>query len=368
MMLGDLGASVVKVEPPDGDYLRRLGPPTAGADAAAFLGVNRSKQSVRLAWAEDAAARRALDRLIAEADVLISDLVPADEQRHGLAYETLAAAHPRLLSCSITPYGDTGPMANQPATELEVQGYSAQWRYLGVPGEAPVRMGIPIGAMNAAVFAFQGILGALYERRTSGVGQKIAVSQLGGQIALQSIMWSAESEPDEWIGHCVAHLRPPAQGYPTKDRSILWGFISDIRGYDEAIQAFCERLGIVDILEGSDPKAFGWVDLHRERFEAAFREHSADEIVAWVRELGGNAVQYHTFETFAQDPQARAIGLVSEYDYPGVGTLRTTGLPWEFSATPAHHGRPPLLGEHTEQVLRAAGLTEDEITDASRGA
>lgn len=91
------------------------------------------------------------------------------------------------------------------------------------------------------------------------------------------------------------------------------------------------------------------------------------ESVAWVRELGGNAVQHHTFETFAE-PQAQAIGLLSEYDYPGVGTLRTTGLPWAFSGTPAHDGRPPLLGERTEHVLRAAEFTEDEIAAAGKGA
>ena len=361
MMMGDLGATVTKVEPPEGDYLRWLGPPVAADAAAAFLGVNRSKRSVRLAWTDDPASRGALDRLIAQADVLISDLQPAEAQRHGLTYAALGAAHPRLLVCSITPYGDRGPMADHPATELEVQGYSAQWRYLGEPGAAPVRMGIPIGAMNAAVFGFQGILAALYERARSGLGQQIGVSQLGSQIALQSIMWSAESEPDEWIGHCVAHLRPPAQGFPTKDRAMLWGFISDVRGFDEAIQAFCERLGIPEVLEGSDPKAFGWVDSKREAFEEAFKHYSADEIAGWVRELGGNAVPYHTFETFARDPQAQAIGLLSEYEYPGVGRMGTTGLPWEFSETPAHHGRPPALGEHSAQVLGELGLSAPQI-------
>ncbi|MEX2446105.1 MAG: CoA transferase [Dehalococcoidia bacterium] len=361
MMLADLGATVTKVEPPEGDYLRRLGGATVGEDAAAFLGVNRSKQSVRLAWAEDARAREALDRLIARADVLITDLRAPDASAQGLDHDALGEAHPRLVLCSLTPYGDSGPWADRPATELEVQGYSAQWRYLGVPDAAPVRQGIPIGALNGAVFAFQGILAALYERTRSGQGQKVEVSQLGGQIALQSIMWSAESEPDEWTGHCVAHLRPPAQGYPTADRSILWGFISDIPGYDEAITAFCERLGISHILEGSDPKEYGWVDLHKDAFEDAFRKHSADEIVGWVRELGGNAVPYHTFESLAQDPQALALGLIAEYEYPGVGRLKTTGLAWEFSETPARYGRPPLLGEHTAQVLGALGLTAAEI-------
>ncbi len=358
MTMADLGATVVKVEPPTGDYLRQLGPPFAGADAAAFLGVNRSKQSVRLAWEADSTSRAALDRLIAQADVLVSDLPPSAAEAQHLDYASLEVSHPRLVLCSLTPFGDTGPIADQPATELEVQGMSAIWRYFGEPGGEPVRMGVPIAAANAAIFAFQGTMAALVERARSGRGQKVEVSQLGSQLVMQTIMWASESEPDEWIGHCVAHLRPPARGYATKDQAILWGFMSD----EEAYRTFCERLGIPEVADRADPGDFVRQEDLKPIFEKAFAKHTAQELVQWVRELGGNAVPYHTFETFSRDEQAIATGLVSEYEHPGLGRIGTTGLPWEFSNTPAVHGRPPLLGEHNDEVLGSLGLSAPQVS------
>ena len=348
--MADLGATVVKVEPPDGDPMRRLGPPFVGTDAAAFLGVNRSKQSVCLDWQQDPRAREALDRLIGQADVLISDFQPAAARQHGLDYGSLQAAHPRLVLCSITPFGDSGPMADQPATDLEIQGLSAQWRYLGDYGtpSAPVRMGIPIGPVYAAIFGFHGTMAALYERAQSGRGQRVSVNQMGSQLTMQSTMWTSESEPDDWAGHCTLHLGPRARGYPTADRAILWGFGQDQAG----LRTFCERLGIPEVMEKYSD-GMGWQRQMQPVFEKAFVQHGADELVQWVRELGGNAVPYHTFETLTQDPQALALGLISKYDYPGAGSIGTIGLAWEFSNSPAQHGRPPRLGEHTDEVLAA---------------
>ena len=349
MTMGDLGAAVTKVEPSQGDYLRRHGPPFVGTDAAAFLGVNRSKQSVCLDWRTDATARASFDRLLADADVLISDLQPTAAREAQVDYASLAATHPRLVLCSITPFGDTGPMADQPATDLEIQGISAQWRWLGEAGAKgePVRMGVPIGPLYAAIFAFHGTLAALYERARSGRGQRVSVSQLGSQTAMQSTMWTSESEPDEWAGHATLYLQPPARGWPTADNAILWGFLADM----DSMRKFCERLGIGDVMDQGNPRENRWLDGKKAIFERAFSTHTADELIEWIRELGGNAVQYHTFESLTHDPQAIALGLISEYDYPGAGKIGTTGLSWEFSDSPATHGRPPLLGEHTSEVL-----------------
>ena len=346
MTAADLGARVIKVEPPEGDYLRKHGPPFAGDDAAAFLGVNRSKQSVCLAWQSDAGARESLDKMIAEADVLISDLQPAAAREQRLDYDSLGAKHPRLVLCSLTPFGNSGPIADQPATDLEIQAISGQWRFFGEWGKAPVRMGIPIGPLYAAIFGFHGTMAALYERARSGRGQEVAVSQLGSQLTMQSTLFASMSEPDEWISRNLAHLQPPARGYATADRAILWGFRND----EAALRRFCERLGIAKETEGYGART-GGADAYHAVFERAFASHTADELMQWVRELGGEAVPYHTFETLSRDPQAIEVGLVSEYDYPGVGRLGTTGLGWAFSNSPAQHGRPPLLGEHTREVL-----------------
>ena len=218
-------------------------------------------------------------------------------------------------------------------------------------------MGIPVGALSAAIFAFQGAMGALLERARSGQGQNVEVSQLGSQITMQTVMFASESEPDEWIGHTLARYWPRSRGYQTRDRGILWGFMND----HDALRTFCEELGIGDVLEEGVEPTFGWQNSKRHVFEEAFRDRSADEICALVRELGGNAVPYHSFESLAADPQAEALGLISEFDYPGAGSVSTIGVAWEFSETPAEHGRPPLLGEHTQEVLAGLGLSPDAI-------
>lgn len=361
MIFADLGATVTKVEPAEGDYLRRHGPPFIGEDAAAFLAANRSKQSVRLDWRNRAPARAALDRLIDGADVLLSDLYPDDAAAAGMTQAALAARWPRLVFVPITPFGNTGPMANHRTSELEVQAMSGQWRYVGNLNEAPTRHGLPLGSMSAALFAFQGAMAALLEREQSGRGQEVEVSLVGSQITMQTIQFVSESEPDEWIGHCLAAFRPPARGYQTADRGVLWGFMDD----ETALQAFCEWLGIPEVLAGTEARTFQWQADHKDEFESVFRKHPADVLVAKIRELGGNAVQYNAYSTLVQDPQAEALGLLSGFDYPGVGRVGTIGVPWEFSDTPAAHGRPPLLGEHTREALAAAGLSPQEVEAAA---
>ena len=353
MNLGDLGAVVIKVEPPGGDYLRMQGPPFVGDTAAAFLGANRSKQGIRLAWETDAKAREAFDRLVADADVLISDLQPTAARERGVDYDSLKTKNPRLVLTSITPFGDTGPMADQPATDLEIQGISGQWQYVGEPGGAPVRMGIPIGPVYAAVFGIHGTLAALYERARSGQGQRVSISQLTSQLAMQSTIWASESEPDDWSGHVTLRDAPPARGYKTGDRSILWGFGRD----DEALKTFLSKIGMTD----PPTRVGGLGDRVNPKIEEVLMKYSSDEIIQWVRDLGGTAVPVHTFESLQQDPQALAVGLVSEYDYPGVGRMGTTGLAWQFSNATTAHGRPPLLGEHTNEVLTGLGLPAADV-------
>ena len=360
MVMADLGAAVVKVEPAGGDSMRLQGPPFIGDTAAAFAGVNRSKRSIQLAWETDPTSREALERLIARADILITDLQPTAARARGLDHASLEAKYPRLVHCSITPFGDGGPMADQPATDLEVQGISGAWQWMGEWGGEPVRMGIPIGPMYAAIFAVHGSLAAMHERTKSGKGQLVSVSQMGSQTAFESTVWVSESEPDEWGGHCNLRFGPPAQGYPTKDDTrILWGLGND----QAALRAFYDKIGI------KETRPPGGIDAKVDPVVAeAFAHFPADQLIQWVRELGGSAVPVYTFETLQQDPQAIAMGLVSEYEYPGVGKVGTTGIAWEFSETPAKHGRPPLLGEHTEQVLQGLGFVPDAIGAMRRAA
>jgi crotonobetainyl-CoA:carnitine CoA-transferase CaiB-like acyl-CoA transferase len=354
-LLADLGASVLKVETPDGDYQRRLGPPFLGDDAAAFVAVNRGKRSVVLDWRDQdqdqQKAREHLDELIRRADAVITDLHPDEAEPAGLDYAGISRINPRVIHCSITPFGDTGPDRNKRATELEIQGISGLWRYLGSLNEAPIRQGVPMAAMCASIFGCQAIIAALVHRGKNGVAQQVSVSQLGALLTMQTVQFVSESEPDEWIGHCLSPYREPNRGYRTKDRAILWDFMDD-----DGFRTFCTEIGLPEL--GDDPRIARtnpsrWQNMEalRPTFEAAFADRPADDLVARVRELGGNAVPYHTFESLSRDPQALVMNLVTTAPRPGGGEMRTIGLPWEFSQTQPDLGKAPLLGEHTQAVL-----------------
>lgn len=366
MMLAEFGATVIKVEPPEGDHLRLLGPPFVAGESAAFMGVNRGKRSAVLAWKDNAAARALLHRLIAESDVVLTTFYPDDAEALGVRYEDVRAVNPGVVYGSLTPMGDTGPYANHRASDLEMQGMFGHWRYLGEPkfhrtAEPPLRLGVPVAAMNSAVFAFQGVAAALIHRHRTGQGQKVSISEAGSLIAMKNIQFAAESEPDEYEGHNVGHLRPPARGTATKDRPIHWGF----SGADGALPKLIEAVGLSDLLK--DPKYTGDAvrlemqgDL-KQRIDERFRDMTAEEAMALIRENGGAAVYYNTFEGASKDPQALAMGMTAEFQHPTAGAVGTTGLPWWFSDGTPTVGVPPLLGQHTTEVLTMLGVSEAEI-------
>jgi len=363
MMLAEFGASVTKVEPIQGDYMRQWGPPFVGQDSAAFMGVNRGKRSIALAWRENNEARQILQRLILQADVFISNLYPDEAESGRLDYNSLSAAHPSLIYCSLTPYGDVGPHSNRRGTELEVQGFAAQWRLVGVHGEPPVRVGVPIGAINGSVFAFQGITGALISRLRTGEGQKVDVAEIGAITSMRTITYAAESEPDEWIGHTVAPMRPPNRGYKTKDRNILWGFTGNV----EAQGKFLEELGLGHLkndprISGGGGGDFGrWPPDLLKEWDRVVGEKPAQEVLEIAWKYGGSAVPYSTFETISKEPQALAMGMIEEFKHPAGGAIKTIGLPWSFSETPGIVGAPPLLGQHTQEVLKELGFSPSDV-------
>lgn len=357
MLFADLGAEVLKVEPPEGDYLRRLGPPfiadDSGADdSAAFAGANRGKKGIVLDWRVSAADRERLEQLVDGADILLSDLYPDEAESLGLDYESLGRVHPNVIYCAITPFGDEGPYRNRRATELEIQGMAGDWRYLGSLKEAPLRIGVPFAAITSSILAFQGAVAALLCRLHTGEAQKVSVSQLGCLLSMQTIMFCSESEPDEWIGHCLAVYRSPARGLKTKDRAVLWGFMDGQSGF----RSFYARLGLSQLL---DDARLGSTDVDRREqerlmgpvLEDAMKDKTVDEVIALVKECGGHAVPYHTFSSLSRDLQAIEMGMIAEASHPIRGPMETIGLPWEFSESQPRLVGAPLLGEHTDEVL-----------------
>lgn len=269
--------------------------------------------------------------------------------------------------------GDTGPDANYRASDLEVQSLFGHWQHLGENkfhrgNDAPLRLGVPVGALNSAVFAFQGITAALLHRRKTGQGQKVMISEAASLIAMKNIQFAAESEPDEYEGHNVDHLHGPMHSTKTKDRDICWGAPTEV----EDIAKLVEAVGLGHLLQ--DPK-FQGASLRAEvgggmmggggglktQIEERFRDMTAEEASNLIRSCNGAAVYHNTFAGVASDPQAIAMGMTAEFEHPTAGAVDTTSMPWLFTNDTLKPGSPPILGQHTHAVLRGLGMQDADI-------
>jgi crotonobetainyl-CoA:carnitine CoA-transferase CaiB-like acyl-CoA transferase len=365
MMLGDLGARVLKVEPLEGDWARQL-EPCQGSHSAVFLALNRNKESLAIAR-HTAPGQEILHRLVRRADMVICDEHPAYAQALGLDYPTLVAHNPQLIYGLVTPFGEHGPWAQRMASELVVQAASGYPRYLGHYGQAPVRLGADVASMAGGIFLLQGLLAALFCRLRQGCGQSVAVSQLGALYALKTIQIAAQYRPDTWEGyHCWGPYNPPDTGWQTQDRPIVFSFGEFTGGGpDKQSQwpAFCRAVGLEHLLadprfdqDGKNSTGLGAdVAPLRSLYEAALRQHPAAELVELIRHLEGAAYPYHTYATLFTDAQAQVLQLLQQIPRPE-GELTAIRAPWNFSGlqTTVRCG-PPTLGNTTERVLAELG-------------
>ena len=312
MRMGDAGADVIKVEPPGGDAARRFGIVADGVDAAAFIAVNRNKRSIvaELDTADGLALTR---RLIGSADVLVEDLGPGEAERLGLV-----DGLPQLVHCSITPFGEHGPWAGYPGSELVVQAASEQPLSLGRPGEPPLRLGADVAALNTAVFASQAVTAALFGRLRTGLGQKVTVSQLGSLLHMRGILWAAQSEPDEWAGfHLDNYVRRVDDGYRTADGRIYFALR---RATSEDYDNLMITLGLVDYLVdprfgnyGRDAAPLGRRATESiEVWEEGFANFTNSELVTLLLAAGGDAVAMTHHGEFVEPAVGDCLGVMTE--------------------------------------------------------
>lgn len=365
MHLGDAGAEVLKIEPPGGDRARRIGP-LIGDESAVFLSLNRNKKSVVVDY-RTAPGREIVKRLARTADVVVEDFGPGAAATMGFGYGDLKD-NARLVYCAISPFGEDGPMADLPAAELTIQAMAEYTASLGSIGAPPVRVGADIASLNTAIFAVQAIVAALFHRERTGAGQRVAVSQFGSLLHLRGIMWHALSNPDEWYGfHLDSYTYPPEYGYQTKNGPMY--FILR-HGSSEDWDRFVIELGMEAYLD--DPRFGNYgrratgIGLHaaavRPIWEEAFKDRTREELIELVRSIGGDAVPILDYPSLVADPQVQALGAITEVDHPTAGRFRTVAPAVRFSQTPtAILTPPPTLGQHTEEALRAVGLSEREI-------
>jgi formyl-CoA transferase len=360
MQLADLGADVIKVEPPEGDSSRHMGT-RVGTDSTGFAAVNRGKRGIVLDL-KTAAGKDALMRLAAGADILIENFRPGVMKALGLDYSALADANPRLIYASISGYGQTGPGAARGGFDLIAQGASGLMSVTGEPGGPPVKVGVPITDLGAGLFALAAILAALHHRHATGRGQFIDTSLVEAGLALsvwESAEFFAGGSPQP-LGSAHRFLAP-YQAVRCAD-----GYITVGAGTDRLFSLLAQTLGHEEWTTNPDfARAESRVQNRQHLIEAIERETATQSRAHWLERLEARGIPCGPINSYAEafaDPQVQARAMVVTTDHPTLGPTSTPGSPIKMSATPPDaRGRAPQLGEHTVEVLREAGLSADDI-------
>ena len=363
MLLCDLGADVIKVEvPPSGDASRRMAG-ARGSDSPAFNAVNRGKRSIVVNM-KTAAGREIVLRLADGADVLIENARPGVMARRGLGYDDLKAVNPALIYASISGYGQTGPHGARGGFDLVAQGVSGIMSVTGEPGGAPVKAGIPLADLGAGLFAASGILAALHYRTRTGEGQHVDTSLVEAGVALS--VWEAteyfsSGRAPQPMGS--AHrMSAPYQAVACAD-----GYVTIGAANDRLFERLCRLLGhpewTSDPDYADDTARVANRQALAELIEVVTRTRARAHWLALFEEHGVPCGPINTYAEVFQDEQISARDMVLETDHPTLGRLRTLGSPLKMSRTPPRPGRPaPLLGQHTDEVLREAGYAPGDLT------
>jgi formyl-CoA transferase len=361
MLLADLGASVIKIEPPSGDSTRQM-PGAVGTDSPSFNAVNRGKRSVVLNL-KTAEGRTIFTRLARTSDIVVENYRPGVMSALGLGYETLASINPRLIYASISGYGQTGPSREKGGFDLIAQGVAGVMSVTGEPGRPPAKSGLPITDLGAGLFALVGVLAALEARRRTGVGQHVDSSLVEAGVALS--VWEA-TEYFSGIGVPAALGSAHRMNAPYQAIRCADGYITLGAANERLFRRLCEVLGHAEWLD--EPEFADNASRVRNRQLLADRLEStmsARPRSHWLVLLDANDIPCGPINDYAQvfaDPQVIARDMVVETEHPTLGLLKTLGSPIKMSATPPRVGcRAPLLGEHTNEVLAEAGFSDDEI-------
>ena len=366
MLLADMGADVIKVENPKGGDFTRSSAPFVDGESAGFLAVNRNKRSIALDLKSDRGRAIFLD-LVRTSDVLIENLRPGTLDDLRIGYAVLSEVNPRIILSSASGYGQTGPYKDRAALDLVIQGMSGLMAITGEEGRPPVKVGVPISDLSAAMLGAFGILAALRVRDRDGKGQHLDISLLESAIALQAWETSgyfATGEVPRRLGS--AHrINAPYQAVRTKDGYITIGATTP-GNWD----AFTRALGLGQL---RDDERFRTVSARRARYQelaALIEEVTARETSAhWYALLEKAGVPCGVLNDLGQildDPHVRARDVVVELAHPKGGRVRATRDPVRPSRTPMRHERAgPLLGEHTREILEELGVADaDELEKA----
>jgi crotonobetainyl-CoA:carnitine CoA-transferase CaiB-like acyl-CoA transferase len=351
MLLADMGARVIKIEQPrSGDDTRHWGPPFLGSESAYFLSINRNKESVTLDF-KQAEGRALLDRLIAQSDVVVENFRPGTLGRLGLDYAALAPQHPRLIYCSVSGFGQTGPRQQEPGYDAVLQAEGGLMSITGSPDMPPVRVGVAVADIVTGMFAAQGISMALYARERTGRGQLVDVSMLDTVAALltyQAGIYFATDVPPVRLGNRHPTI-VPYETFAASDGEFVLAV-----GNDDQWRRFCGVAGLDadERFATNVGRVTGYVEL-RPLIAARLRPHPRRY---WIEKLTAAGVPCGSVRDLREvfsDPQLAARDMVVPMQHAAAGAIRVLGTPIKLSDTPAAlRAAPPTLGQHTDSVLQ----------------
>jgi crotonobetainyl-CoA:carnitine CoA-transferase CaiB-like acyl-CoA transferase len=363
MVLGDLGADVIKVEKyPNGDDSRTMGP-YVEEESYSFMMANRNKRGIRLNIKEEAGLR-ILRELVQTADVFIENFRPGITKKLGIDYNTLRTINPGLIYCSISGYGQTGPYSQKGGYDIMAQGLSGLMSMTGERNGRPVKNGIAIHDIAAGVTAIYSILAAYIHKQKTGEGQYIDLSLVDAGLAWtvwESAAYFAAGEVPKPNGS--AHrVSAPYQGFPTKNGHILVG-----AGNQKLWEKFCREVIEKEELI-ADPRFLTNSDriAHLDELEQIIQDILVQEDTQyWLDRLdqaGVPSSPIYQYNETLNDPHIRARDMVIEYEHPLAGSIKSLGFPAKFSKTPGQIKRPaPYLGQHTKEVLQELEYSEEQI-------
>lgn len=359
MLLGDLGADVIKIERPRiGDQSRTWGPPFLAGESTYYLAVNRNKRSLALDISKPD-GQEVLHRLVDGADVFVTNLPTVETlRRYTIDPDTLTSRNPRLVYCGISGYGHTGPRAKEPGYDIVAQGESGTMSLTGETDGGPIRFPTPMADITTGLYSTIGILTALLARERTGRGQVLDMALFDSQITwLENVAaaFLATGEPPRRQGNAHPQVAPYQPFQAADGKWVIVGV-----GSDAIWPKFCKAAGL-DSLAG-DPRFTTNASRVEHRAElvalvaACVARRASAEWLHILREAGIPCGPINTVAEALRDPQAAARGIVIAMDHPLVGALKMLGNPIHLSHTPVTYRRhPPALGEHTEEVLRELG-------------
>ena len=363
LMLNELGARIIKVEPPrTGDDSRHVGPfvktPSGKIKSGYFMSVNRAKESIALDLKAEG-DRKIFEALLARADVLIENYRGGTMEKLGYGYEQLKDKYPRLIYCGVSGFGHTGPYAKRPAYDMVVQAMGGVMSLTGHPDSPPTRVGTSTGDLSAGLFATIGIVTALYDRQNSGKGQKVDISMLDSQVALLENAISryvATGDVPGPLGSRHPSIAPFA-AFATRD-----GHIAIAAGNDDLFARVARVIGRDDLIADArftnNPKRVHNVDALGQEMEVALSAHESRHWLARLDEAGVPCGPLNNVAQVMADPQVLSRNMIIETLDPDLGPIRMQGNPVKLSAHPDPKTRQhaPELDEHRSAILKELGM------------